>query len=464
MDFSFKKLFKKESTLSVNDQLTDFINNAGQVGVSFKLAQDIFSETKLSIHQEKARCKKAYNNNSYVNQGVNELVNAMEGENPEIKCENEILHKFGEKWEHFTGWKRSRKEAIQEAIITGDGYIKKLKGNKGSIKYQHIENSEDMYIEWDYRNNQPLRFIQRLWFTEAQAKKRGIKQFTLQTPYGVETIFGIEHTPDTIIRFKFHNHSFGIYGRGAPSSILNDIEIINKIERSIAVISMFKAIPQKILTPKQTSQDKPAVWTPKQIELIGEQLKSQKDFESSIIGTPMEALNVTDAGQIIELNGYLDYFKRKISRALSPEYIAHGDIVNRSVGDNQKQVYYLSVLAIRDYFIDDIETSLQEGMNASLNVLKDKGIKIPEATFYFEFGNYDPETREQKIQRLMAEWDRGLITHSEYRELTGYEPDDNLKNSYRFDLMSSQPEQQINDVKDIVNGQDKKTDRVDEKK
>jgi len=135
---------------------------------------------------------------------------------------------------------------------------------------------------------------------------------------------------------------------------------MNRIERSIAVISMFKAIPaipQKILTPKQTSNEINN-WTSAQIKLIENQLKSQKDYESSIVGTPMDSLNVTDSGQIIDLNGYLDYFKRKISICLSPEFIVHGELVNRNTSTEQKQFFYLSVVSLREEFIDEIEDSL----------------------------------------------------------------------------------------------------------
>jgi len=453
----FKKKEKKE-TLSVQDKLDDLLNNFGQAGVGFKMAKDIFSETSLTIHQEKARCKKAYNDNSYLQTAVNNLVNVIMGENPEIFSENQVIKKYAKKWAKFSNWKKAKKEAIQEAIITGDGYVKKIKGNLGNFKYQHIENSEDMYIEYDWQKEQPKRYIRRYYYTQAQAKNLGLKAFTIKTINGVETIFGVEYSPDEIIHFQFNHNYERQYGRSPIASVLNDVSIMNRIERSIAVISMFKAIPQKILTPKQTSNEINN-WTSQQIKLIEGQLKSQKDYESSIVGTPMDSLNVTDSGQIIDLNGYLDYFKRKISICLSPEFIVHGELVNRNTSTEQKQFFYLSVVSIRDEFIDEIEDSL-EGLNKSLQTLRDKGINVPNATFEFIWGDFDVELRPEKNQRIKEEVISGLITLNEYREQMGYEPDEEIGNHYLWEVRPTQPQQQIEQIKQVLDdGINKETEK-----
>ncbi|MFW6173358.1 MAG: hypothetical protein ACOC44_10030 [Promethearchaeia archaeon] len=454
---------KGQETASVQDQVNDLLTRVGQHGVSFKLAQDIFSERKLSVHQEKAECKKAYNSVSYVQVAVNNLVNVILGDKPFINSENETIKSYAKEWKKLSKFGKAKKEAIQEAIITGDGYIRKLKGQNGNRKYKHIENSEDMYIDWDYQNNRPKRYIRRLYYTEAQAKREGIESFTLKTPYGLETIFGIEYDPSEIIRFKFMEHSFGVYGRSPIASILNDVDIIKRIERSIAVISMFKAIPQKILTPKDSGENT-KTWNDKQIKQIEEQLKNQKDFESSIVGTPIESLNVTDSGQIIELTGYLDHFKRKISISLSPEFIIHGELVNRNTSTEQKQVYYLTVSAIREYFEDDIQEALEEGLNSSLEALREKGINLPYAQFWWEWGQYDIETREQKEERINRDWKEGLISHAEAREEKNYEPDETIGDQYSFDLISNPGQQVVEGLKNAIdNGNNKETEETNQK-
>ena len=454
--WNFKKLFSKKETTNVLTKVNDLITNYGQHGISFKLAKDIFSEQILTIHQEKAKCKKAYNGVSFVQTAVNNLLNVLEGEKPQIVCENQVIEKYAKKWTRFSGWKKARREAEQEALITGDGYIRKLEGDNGNFKYQHIENSEDVYIVWNYEENRAERYIQRLYYTQAQAQNLGIKSFQIRTNFGIKTIFGVEYLPHEIIRLKFMQHAFGVYGRSPLASILQDVDILERIEKSIAVISMFKAIPQKILTPKQAG-DSPAKWNSQQVKMVGEQLKNQKEYENSIVGTPIETVNVTDSGQIVELTGYLDYFKRKISICLSPEFIIHGELVNRSTSIEQKQFFYLSVVSLRDYFLPEIEESLQEGLGTSLQTLREKGVKLPNVIFSFEYGDFDIELREEKTKRLLQEWTNGLITLNEYRIEMGYDPDELMGDSYSFDLITSQPQQQVDKVKDIVSDNDKKT-------
>lgn len=453
---------QQKESLSVQDQLNDLMQRVGgPYGVSFKLAQDIFSDKKLTVHQEKAKCKKAYNENGHLQKAVNNLVNTIEGQNPHVESENQVIKDYAKEWNRFSNFGRAGREARQEAIITGDGYVHILRGKNGSIKYKHIENSEDMYIDWNHKENRPNRYIRRLYYTEAQAKKLGISAFTLDTPYGKETIYGIEYSPDEIIRFKFMYHSFGIYGRSPIASVLSDIDIIKRIERSIAVISMFKAIPQKILFPKQQGEST-NTWNDPQIKNIQQQLKNQQDFESSIIGTPVESLNVTDSGQIIELTGYLDYFKRKVSISLSPEFIIHGENVNRSTSSDQKGLFYLDVSSIRGYFEDTTNNALQEGLNASLENLRQKGVNLPNARFWWEWGTFDVEVREEKNQRLLNEWKNGLIPHNEYRQQMGYKPDELMADQYYFDLMKTQGQQAVENLKDAMNDGENKENQETE--
>lgn len=422
---------------NVQDKLDQLLQNVTPQGVSFKLAKDIYSRKELTIHQEKQLCKKAYNEVSFVQMSLNNLISVIEGDHPKICSDNSLIEKYGNKWAKISGWASAKKDAEMEALKSGDGYVRKIKGDKGSYKYFNIPNAEDIYIDWDYECMRPKRYIQKLYFSEAQAKKLGIKSYNLVTPFGFETIQGIEYSTNEIIHFKYGDGPFGIYGRSAIASIINDVSVLDRLERSIAIIAMFKAIPQKILMPKAIKSDKPIRWTKQEVDTIGEYLSDQKDYESPILNVPIEALNVTDSGQIIELNGYLDYYKRKITIALSPEFIAHGDIVNRSVGDNQKQVYYLSVIHLRNNFIEPIEESLQEGLTLSLNVIKDK-VNIDFDIFWYEWGEFDVETRELKNTRLMNEYNSGLITLNEYREEVGYKRDELLGDLYKQNGMDTQ--------------------------
>lgn len=436
-NFFGKKAVTTEN-VSVQDQLTNLINGFEYFGLNYEMAKDIFTEQNLTIHQEKARCKKAFDENSFIQVSVNYLLNVIFGDDPRIESESDVLELYGKRWLHFSGKLKADKEAIREAIKTGDGYVHKIKGSKNSYKYRNIQNSEDMYIDWNYAENRPNRYIERLYYTEAQAKKLNLKTYTLQMPYGTETIVGIEYSPDEIIHYKFMENRFGFgYGRSPIAAVINDVSIINRMERSIAVIAMYKAIPKKLLFPGTPegngNNENTGVMDDKEIQKVINILKQAKDFESPVLGKRMDSINLTDGGQALDLSPYLDYFKRKVSMVLSPEFIVHGELVNRATSREQNQLFYLSVCSIRSEFYGELDESTHEGMIASLKVLEDQNISTPKAAFKFIYGDYDVELVQDRMIRMMNEWNNGLITLDEYRTKMNYEKDEEYGMLYKWE-------------------------------
>lgn len=430
--------------LSIQDQLNDIINGFGYFGVSYKYAQNIYSETTLTIHQEKAKCKKAHSDNVFIQRGVSQLLNVVFGDNPHIDSTDPVMLGYSNRWYFFSNFGAEMKAGSKQAVITGDGFVRKIKGDKGSFKYKNIENSEDMYIDWDYDLNKPKRYIERVYATQANAE--GIKSpeyatFTLTTALGTETINGIEYSPDEIIHIKFGENVWGIYGRGAPAPALDDIDILNQMERSAAVIAKYKAIPKKMIFPDTTADTE--IMGDKAVRKVKKLLQSMKDYESPVIGQKFSSLNLTDSGQAIDLTPYFDYFKRKISIVLNPEFIAHGELVNRSTSVEQKQLFFLDVCSIRSGFFGIIDASAHEGVIASLKVLEDKDIKIPKATFHFKWGEYDVELRVEKTERIRSEWNDGMIKLNEYRLQMDYPAEEEAIGEFYSWEVKSSPEAQV---------------------
>ena len=462
----FKKEVKTVQTEGVDIQtkLDALIQGFGGYGINYEMAKDIFTEQSLTIHQQKLRCKKAYEGNSFVQVSVNYLLNIILGDKPGINSENESVTIYASRWAHFSGYSKEMKEALRQAIITGDGYLRKIEGSKGSYKYDNIENSEDIYIDWDYHQMHPKRFIERVYFTEAQAKNLKIKAYTLNTPYGTETIQGVEYSPNEIIHFKFLDNRWGLgYGRTPIESITNDVEIINQMERSIAVISKYKAVPKKLLMPDGTDSDGgssvSSIMDQKEINQMQKQLSETSDYQSPILGKQIKAVNLTDGGQALDLTGYLDYFKRKISMVLSPEFIVHGELVNRATSKEQSQLFYLSVCSIRSEFIGEIDESVHDGLLASMKVLEDQDIQVPKASFHFEFGSYDVELVNDRMIRMMNEWNNGLIKLSEYRDSLEYPVDDEYGDLFKWETGAmTTPESSLEAIQKIVTKETKDED------
>lgn len=442
----------QEQLLSVQDQLNSLISGFEYFGITYKYAQDIYSETTLTIHQEKAKCKKAYSENTFLQKAVNGFLNIIMGDNPHIKSDNESLTLYSSRWMYFSCYLKEIRNGIKQALISGDGYVKKIKGDKGSFKYINIDNSEDIYIDWDYEQNKPKRYIQRVYYTEAQSKKiKNYSTFTLETPLGTETINGIEFSADEIIHLKFLDHIWGIYGRSPLASALKDVDILNQMERSAAVIARYKAVPKKVIFPSTNKEDE--VMDDKAVLKVKNVLEKMRDFESPVLGTQFSSLNLTDGGQALDLTPYFDYFKRKISIVMSPEFVVHGELINRSTSEDQKQLFYLDVCSVRNEFYGVIKETSSEGLIASLKVLTDVNIKVPNAKFEFIFGEYDVELRIEKTNRIQKEWNDGMITLNEYRKAMGYKEDEDFGMAYKWELTSS-PESEIGEkLKNLVKGE-----------
>jgi len=433
---------KEEQVLSVQGQLDNLIAGFQYFGIQFKYAQDIYSETTLTIHQEKAKCKKAYNDNTFLQKAVNGFLNIIMGADPHIQSKDETFTAYASKWLFFSSYLKEIRSGIKQALIAGDGYVRKIKGDKGSFKYINIEDSEDMYVDWNYQENRPDRYIKRVYYTEAASKKISseIKVFTLQTPLGTETINGIEYPANEIIHLKFLENVWGVYGRSPIASALDDVDILNQMERSAAVIARYKAVPKKLLFPKTNKEDE--IMSDKELGPIKEVLKQMKDFETPMVGTQFDSLNLTDGGQALDLTPYFDYFKRKISIVMSPEFVVHGELVNRSTSVEQKQMFFLDVCSVRSEFDGIVQATTQEGLIASLNALEDKGVKVPKVSFEFVWGEYDVELREGKTIRIQKEWNDGMITLNEYRAQMKYSLDEDFGEGYKWELTSS-PEAEL---------------------
>lgn len=446
-----------ESNVDVQTQMDALINGFSYFGLTYKYAQDIFTAQTLTIHQEKAKCKKAYTDNAFIQSGINYLINIIMGDCPGIESKNEIMEDYAKKWLQFSKFGREGRSGIKQALISGDGYIHKIKGTKNSFMYRNIENAEDMYIDIDYKTGRVKRYIERMYYTTANAKKLNLETFTLVTPYGTETINGISYTPDEIIHLKFMENIWGIYGRSPIAAILNDVDILLSMERAAAVISRYKAVPKKLIMPDINNSDD--IMDDKAVMKVKELFDSVQDFESPVVGQKFTSLNMTDGGQAFDLSPYFEYFKRKASSVLNPEFIAHGELVNRSTSDDQAQLFYLAICSMRNDFNGDMNEAVHEGINASLNILKEKGIKIPKANYSWNWGRYDVELRVEKTNRMQKEWNDGIIKLDEYREEAGYSLDDDFGQLYKWETgAGASSEETLEAIQKLV-GEKKKQEK-----
>ena len=157
---------------------------------SSKFVRDIVTDRIRKTHDEKKECKDAYRDNALVYSSVRTFKDIIKGDASWIDARNEALKKYvEEKFLITSGFYDAEDVAIEEAVVTGDGYVEEVKGEK-TIQYKPIYNSEDIYIDYDYETDEVKRYVMRIYGLDQ--KRKGAQSFTLHTPYGIETVIGIE--------------------------------------------------------------------------------------------------------------------------------------------------------------------------------------------------------------------------------------------------------------------------------
>lgn len=419
------KLFGKEFNIkSVSkESSTNFFQKFGNAfgGSDSKFARDIFTLKKKDMHQEFREAKLAYFNNALVHAAVDKKVNIILGDNREIETFNPVLKKFLEdQYMPKKGYDESVVSAVTDAIATGNGYIEKALDNKGKvIRYIPFFNAEDMYIDYDFQKDITRGYVQKVLTGEREKGKipKGAKHHTLWTPEGIVTVYGIYIKKENIIHLKYKNNVFGVYGRSDVCAALNAIEILEVMERAIAVIAKCKAVPRKALVRKADEfNDLPS---DPEMEDISNKLKSMSDYENPMLPGGWELLDLSNGGSDIRLEGYIDHLKRTITISMAPEFLIHGESTNRATSKEQKQLYFIEIEADRKPF----ELVLTRELKQQMELIKRP---VLQGEFKYTFGNFDILLTEEKESITLTRWNDGILTLNETRVELGLPPVDDV--------------------------------------
>ena len=402
----------KESTTNLYDKLRNAFGSSDS-----KFAKDIFTLKKKDMHQEFREAKLAYFNNALVHAAVDKKVNIILGDNREIETLNKVMKKFLEdQYMPKKGFDESVVSAVTDAIATGNGYIEKaLDGSGKVVRYIPFFNAEDMYILYDFEKDVVTGYVQRLLTGERSKGKqdKNAKNHTVWTPEGFITVYGKFIPKKNIIHLKYKNNVFGVYGRSDVCATLNAIEILEVIERAIAVIAKYKAVPKKALVRKADEHnDLPS---DPEMKEISKKLKQMSDFENPILPGLWEVLDLSDGGKDIRLEGYIDYLKRSITISMAPEFLIHGESTNRATSKEQKQLYFIEIEADRKPFELILTKELKTQMEKT-------GRKALQGEFTYRFGNFDILLTEEKENITLTRWNDGLLTLNETRKILGLPP------------------------------------------
>lgn len=432
---------KEQYYPSGQEWLRDLMTRGAGYGGGF--LSDIYLDRVLTPHEEMYECEKMYRENAFITSVVELLKDIIIGRELTVETEDDATREFYEKWFRTSGYYRALGEAIENFIKCGNGYIQILRGLETGIpkKALAIPRVWNIWIlkEKDENGNERLRYIEEL---PRYSKGEGVKNFTVyyekDSTYK-KRIRGIEYK-NYIQHFKWGISHVSLYGRSPLASALSDGKILREIERAMAVIARYKAIPRKVINI--TNPDGTPVESTEINEII-EYWNSLSDLENPVIGgKKVELQDLSYSGRELNFQVMIDYLKRKITTAFAPDFYVHGDVTTYAVALEQKNLFYLRVMALR--------RMIEEQINELLEEIRIKNNSLPRSKrghnwillhpAKVKFGEFDFETKEEERALALNLWNAGLITLNETRVMLGLDTiKEDFGDAYKWELQAGIP-------------------------
>lgn len=389
---------------------------------------DIFRDKLWFPHEEMAACVNMYNTNSYAQSAINTMKDFIKGGDIVVKSHDKRTQRLAQEYLSNLGMDSWIDETIENTIKTGNAYLEIDFKDREWKEIDHVYPIADpsrIYINCDqygfpkkklvdeidpvtghvkqvYKRCEDEYYLQRV---PDNFKTPGAQRFYLSynsSRYYNFQIYAIPIHKRKIIHFRLNLSDSGIYGRSYIASALNDDEILRQIERSIAVIAKYKAVPRDIIS--YGNDDNPA--TDDEVNDFILYLESLEKDESAIINKPIKRESLAYAGQDINLEYMLNHTTKKIIAGIAPDFmLGMGGEIQKASAQIVLISYILSIYSKRKRFIKPIEDFFLKPFLRKNNLEK----------AWLEFGELDFETKSEKTNRIGAIWTQNLLTVNEAR-------------------------------------------------
>lgn len=394
---------------------------------------DIYRDKFYTPHEEMSQCVEMYNRNSYAQSAINTMKDFIKGGDIVVKSLDENSRIQGQAYIDELNVDVWIDEIIENTIKTGNGYLEIDFSDqewKEPWKCYPIADSSRIYINCDefglpkktesikidpitkepiqitHRNEEEY-YVQRI---DAGERIKKAKWYDMSYSVGYQfkkfRIYGIPINKRKIIHFKLNMGDTGIYGRSYMASALDDYESMKQIERSIAIIAKYKAVPRDIIT--YGDDVNPA--TNDELDEFIIYLESLEKDESAIVNKPIKRESLAYAGQDINLDYMINHISRKIIAGIAPDFLLGvGDQAQKASAQIRLISYILAIYSKRKLFLKPIETHILKPF------LKKNGLQKA----WLEFGELDFETNSEKVNRVGALWVQNLITFNRAHTMLG---------------------------------------------
>ena len=394
--------------------------------------QDMWKQCTLDPHKEMEFTVKMFNTNSLANAGVKTMKDFIKGGELRVKSLDENTRKKAQAYFDDLNADIWLDEMIENLIKTGNGYLefdyskdnddiitkvypisdssriyincdefgkpvttKKLVNENGETKYTEVLNTDEYYI-------------QRI---DPQYKTYDAKYYSLKYQFGSMfsqfQIYGIPIPMHNMLHVKLGIGDIGVYGRSDLASTIGDFEILEQIERSIAIIAKHKAVPRDIIT--YGDSENPS--TDDELNDFILYLESLQKDESAIINKPITRETLSYAGQDINLDYMITHIKQKLTAGIAPDFaLGLGEGGNKQTNQLTLLSYILSIYSKRKLILKPIEDKILKPF------LQRMGLE----NAWLEFGELDFETKSEKTNRVGSMWTQNVLTLNEIRYELGF--------------------------------------------
>lgn len=394
---------------------------------------DIYRQARFDPHTEKEYCVAMFNRNSLANASVTTMRDFIIGGEVVVKSKDEESRLQVQQYLDDLNKDIWIPELVENAIKTGDGYLEfDFSDEFPDVvkKVYPIPDSSRIYINCD-EYGEPKKetklmsspngemasqevynvdeyYIQKL--DPQYEKVLGAKYYSLNYMFGSMfnqiQIFGVPIPMKNMLHIKFGLGDIGIYGRSVLASTIVDFEVLEQIERSLAIIAKHKAVPRDIIT--YGNEQNPA--TDDELTDFIIYLESLQKDQSAIINKPVTRETISYAGQDINLDYMIGHITKKLTAGIAPEFAIGMASDNKQTSQLTLLSYILSIYSKRKLILKPIEDRIIKPF------VKAMGLQ----DCWLEFGELDFETKNEKTNRVGSLWTQNVITLNEARFQLGF--------------------------------------------
>lgn len=385
---------------------------------------DIYQQRAMTPHQMMEEVNNAYSSNPIFRSAVDTCSDFIFGGDITFKSDDKITEERGQAYVKTIGLNNWILDVIRETIKCGNGYVevdynpitelpqkfypqadssrwyincdahgdplkhKKIVQTPVGYEYKEVDNLDEFYIQ---RISPGVKYPEAKWYNLSYYLDQKFRQFR---------IYGIPIHKEKMIHFKLNVGNTGVYGQSYLASAINDNLILQELEKSIAVLAKYKAVPRKVI--QYGDKDNPA--TGEELDDFIIYLESLQRDEDPVVNKPIKLDDLSYAGREINVAYMLDHIRKKLTSGVVPDFLTgFGTDVNRSTAQVQLISYILSIYSKRRFFLYTLEERVIDPW------LEKEGLEVG----HLEFNELDFETKQEKTGRVMQLWTSNLITLNE---------------------------------------------------